>query len=531
MRIVRFVGGLLTGLVALVLAVALFVYWFDFASTMAAAAGVGALGYVFLWMAFGLNLLLWTVVGLIRLAEGGARAALRRRPGDRGRARVSAGRARQRHLVGAGAPAGGAALAGGGDGAVAAVEEDLPDTTAPGGVLEETGTEDATLAVVIPAHNEEPVIGAAISSALRLFARWDVYVVSDSSGDATADIAARTGVNVLELLTNRGKAGAIEAVIEEFSLTENYDGVLILDADTELDAGYVEGARRQLRDPGVAAVAGFVVSEWKPRERGLVGRVISAYRDRLYFMLQYFMRFGQTWRRTNVAFIVPGFASVYRSSALREITINPPGLVIEDFNMTFEVHRKRLGRVSMRPDTKAYSQDPFTFRDYRKQVGRWTLGFWQTVRRHGVWPSVFWAALALYVVEVVLVSVLFLVTVAIAVFVLLGTVAGEAMAGAPLLADGFTAVTAFLPLTALAIGLLVPDYVLTCVMTMVRRRPSYLFYGLFFFPIRIVDSYLALRMIPRAWTAKSDGRWSSPTRVSHKESPKDTRGELGEGAD
>ncbi|PWV45461.1 glycosyltransferase [Nocardiopsis sp. L17-MgMaSL7] len=513
MRIARFIGGLLTGLIALVLAVALFVYWFDFASTMAAAAGIGALGYVFLWMAFGLNLLLWTVVGLIRLAEGGARAALRRRPEDRRRS-VAGGRERQRLLVGAGAPGGAAPMAEGGTGSA---ETGAVDTVTPGGALVAEAPEDITLAVIIPAHNEEPVIDAAISSALGLFDRWDVYVVSDSSRDATADIAARTGVNVLELLTNRGKAGAIEAVIEEFSLTENYDGVLILDADTELDAGYVEGAKRQLQDPGVAAVAGFVVSEWKPGERGLVGRIISAYRDRLYFMLQYFMRFGQTWKRANVAFIVPGFASVYRSRALREITVNPPGLVIEDFNMTFEVHHKRLGRISMRPDTKAYSQDPFTFGDYRKQVGRWTLGFWQTVRRHKVWPSLFWAALALYIVEVVLVSVLFLVTVAIALFVLLGTFGGEVLAGVPFLSDGFTAVTAFLPLTALAIGLLVPDYVLTCVMTMVRRRPSYLFYGLFFFPIRIVDSYLALRMIPKAWTAESDGRWSSPTRVSQRD--------------
>ncbi|GHC98267.1 hypothetical protein GCM10007079_52420 [Nocardiopsis terrae] len=516
MRIARFIGGLLTGLIALVLAAALFVYWFDFATSMAAAAGIGALGYVFLWMAFGLNLLLWTVVGLLRLAEGGARGALRR--GSRGRQPRAdpGGRERERLLVGAAGAGGGTALSESGAGTGPA-DADTVETAASDGAAAVQDPETATIAVIIPAHNEEPVIGSAISSALGLFNRWDIYVVSDSSRDATAEIAARTGVNVLELLTNRGKAGAIEAVIEEFSLTENYDGVLILDADTELDAGYVEGAKRQLADPGVAAVAGFVVSEWKPRERNVVGRIISAYRDRLYFMLQYLMRFGQTWKRTNVAFIVPGFASVYRSRALREITVNPPGLVIEDFNMTFEVHRKRLGRVSMRPDTKAYSQDPFTFRDYRKQVGRWTLGFWQTVRRHGVWPSFFWLALALYILEVVLVSFLFLITVAIAVFVLVGTFGGDVVAGLPFFTEGFTAVTAFLPLTALAIGLLVPDYMLTCVMTVVRRRPSYLLYGLFFFPIRIVDAYLSLRMIPKAWTAKSDGRWSSPTRVANKD--------------
>ena len=522
MRIVRFAAGLLTGLIALVLTVALFVYWFDYASGLAAATG-GALAYAFLWLAFGANLLLWTVMGLLRLTEESARSVLRRRPRAGGR-RAAAGQGpRDRVLVAAGGPGTDAELAAsghaeGGGTAVADTGQRASDVAErdSGGASATDAAEDITLAVVIPAHNEEPVIDGAIASALGLFDRWDIYVVSDSSGDSTAQIAAGTGVNVLELLTNRGKAGAIEAVIEEFALTDNYDGVVILDADTELDEGYVRGAKRQLSDPRVAAVAGFVVSEWKPWERTFVGRLISAYRDRLYFLLQYFMRFGQTWKRTNMSFIVPGFASVYRSSALREVEINPKGLVIEDFNMTFEVQRKRLGKISMRPDTKAYSQDPFTFRDYYKQVGRWTLGFWQTVRRHKVWLSVFWLALALYIVEVVVVSFTLLGTALLGVFVLVGTLWGETALTVPYFGEGFTAVTAFLPLTAIVIGLFVPDYMLTCVMAMVRRRPSYLLYGVFFFPIRLVDAYLSLRMIPKAWTASSDGRWSSPIRVSNK---------------
>ncbi|MDT0328000.1 glycosyltransferase family 2 protein [Nocardiopsis lambiniae] len=499
MRIVRFVGGLLVGSFALALAVALFVFWFDFATDMAAAAGLGPVGYVFLWLAFGANLLLWTVIGLLRLGDDSVRAVLRRDSTAGARPAV---RSRERVLVGSGGSAGAGGEGADTDTAVATTGGEAPP--------------DASLAVIIPAHNEEPVIGGAISSALGLFPRWDIYVVSDSSKDSTADIAAKTGVNVLELLTNRGKAGAIEAVIEEFSLTDNYDGVLILDADTELDAGYVEGARRQLRDPGVAAVAGFVVSEWKPNERTFIGRMISAYRDRLYFMLQYLMRFGQTWRGTNASFIVPGFASVYRSEALREIEVNPKGLVIEDFNMTFEVHHKRLGRISMNPDTKAYSQDPFTFVDYRKQVGRWTLGFWQTVRRHGVWPSMFWFFLGLYILEVVVVSLILLLTTLIAGFVLVGTLAGASFVAVPFVGTSFTAVSAFLPLTALAMGLLIPDYMLTCAMTAIRRRPSYLIYGLLFFPIRVVDAFITLKMLPKAWTAESDGRWSSPDRVAKK---------------
>ncbi|HIY40041.1 MAG TPA: glycosyltransferase family 2 protein [Candidatus Nocardiopsis merdipullorum] len=503
MRTARFIGGVLTGLIAFMVAIALFVYWFDFATDMAAAAGLGAFGYVFLWLAFGANLLLWTVIGGLRLGDDSVRSLVRRRALQRPRPAV-VGRHRERVLVGAGA--GGDTPTGGGDvlERVEGVDE---------GGAEGPDPSDITLAVIIPAHNEEQVIAGAISSSLSLFNHWDIYVVSDSSADSTAEIAAKTGINVLELLTNRGKAGAIEAVIEEFSLTENYDGVLILDADTELHPGYVEGARRQLADPDVAAVSGFVVSEWKPDERSFVGRMISAYRDRLYFMLQYLLRFGQTWRRTNVSFIVPGFASVYRSSALREMDINPGGLVIEDFNMTFEVHHKRLGRVSMNADTKAYSQDPFTLKDYYKQVSRWTLGFWQTIRRHRVWPSSFWAALSLYILEVVVVSFVLLLMALLGLFVALGTYGGDTVMALPFYEEGFTAVTAFLPLSVIAIGLFVPDYILTCLMAMIRGRPSYLLYGLFFLPIRLLDAFLALRMIPRAWTTTSDGRWSSPVRA------------------
>ena len=43
-----------------------------------------------------------------------------------------------------------------------------------------------TLAIVIPALNEEPVIGASIESATRMLPLHDVYVVSDGSTDAVS---------------------------------------------------------------------------------------------------------------------------------------------------------------------------------------------------------------------------------------------------------------------------------------------------------------------------------------------------------
>ncbi|HLU96041.1 MAG TPA: glycosyltransferase [Thermobifida alba] len=515
MRTARFIGSWLAGLLSLSTAALLFVLWLRFVLGSAEDTPI----LLLLLIGVGLNLMVWSVIGLIRLVDEGIHKLLGRGNATllpRKEAPLPAGtriRDEDKRVT--------VATRSRDDGRRARRRGDLapvlnPDT----GQFEipkvNTDPDTITLAVIIPAHNEEPVIDGAIRSALRLFDRWDIYVVSDSSRDATAEIAAQTGVNVLELLTNRGKAGAIEAVIQEFDLIENYDGVVILDADTELHEDYVKGVRDQLRDPTVAAVAGFVVAEWKPQQRTVVGRLIAAYRDRLYWLLQYMLRFGQTWRFTSVTFIVPGFASTYRTSVLKHLEINPKGLVIEDFNMTFEVHHKKLGRISMRPDTKAYSQDPFTLRDYKSQVRRWSLGFWQTVRRHGIWPSLFWFSLFFYILEVVLVAAMLLVTALIFVFVLPPALFGDGVLAVDWYAEGYTAVTSVLPLSTVAVGLFVPDYILTCVIAMVRRRPSYLFYGLFFLPLRLLDSYLTLLTIPQAWTAKSDGRWKSPERVSIK---------------
>ncbi|TQN28774.1 cellulose synthase/poly-beta-1,6-N-acetylglucosamine synthase-like glycosyltransferase [Haloactinospora alba] len=495
MRTAHFLGNCLGAALALAVLVVFVTQWLRFVLSVDGGTGLAAL---FLWLVLGVNITVWATVGMVRLGDDSVRALADRtrhrrqtwRFGKRGR--HHSGRARR-------TPAGPEAEGRTDSGSAPAT------TSAP---------QDLTLAVIIPAHNEEPVIADAISSALRLFHRRDVYVVSDSSQDRTADIAAETGVNVLELLTNYGKAGALDAAIETFELTERYDGVVLLDADTELDSAYVRGVREQLSDPKVAAVAGFVVADWDPAGRTVVGRLISAYRDRLYWMLQYLLRFGQTWRHTSVTSIVPGFASAYRSSVLRQLNINPKGLVIEDFNMTFEVHHKRLGRISMRPGTKAYCQDPFTFGDYVKQVRRWTLGFWQTVRLHGPWLSLFWVALACYILEILFVALLLLATACLAVFTLLPVLTDGAVLSLGWYAAGYEAVTAALPLTVVAVGLLVPDYILTCVLATLRRRPSYLVYGLFFLPMRLVDAYLILRTIPQSWTTASDGRWSSPDRAA-----------------
>jgi cellulose synthase/poly-beta-1,6-N-acetylglucosamine synthase-like glycosyltransferase len=368
----------------------------------------------------------------------------------------------------------------------------------------------ADVAVVVPAHNEEPVIAATIDSVLRLVPVENVHVVADGCTDATATIARARGVNVLELTPGRGKAGGIEAAVRRFGIPERFAVLLIVDADTRLDQRYLERGLPMMDRPGVVALAGYARAGWRPRELSPVGRYLVSYRTRLYAVMQW-LKYGQTWRWTNVTAIVPGFASMYRTDVLGAMDLNPPGLVIEDFNMTFEVHRKRLGKIAFRPAVHATTQDPDNLRDYFRQVLRWHLGFWQTIRLHRLWASGFCAALMLFVAEVLIASagiiLLAVLLVAVGTVMLVSQVTPH---------DGWLAelpgLTDYLTLPNLLLYLVLPDYLLTCVTALAFRRPSMLLYGAGFLGLRFIDAIATLLAIPLAWRTRSSGQWTSPTR-------------------
>ena len=366
------------------------------------------------------------------------------------------------------------------------------------------------VAVLIPARNEELVISATIRSVLRLVRPGNIHVVADGCDDDTALIALSYGLNVLEVHPAGGKAAGIAAAVRHFDLPGQFEVLLLVDADTELDEHYLERGLPLFDDEAVVAVAGYARTSWRPHELSPLGRLLVAYRTRLYAVMQW-LKYGQTWRWTNVTAIVPGFASMYRTRVLPSMDLDPPGLVIEDFNMTFELHHKRLGRVAFRPEVSATTQDPDNLRDYFRQITRWQLGLWQTVRRHGLWPSWFCLALGAFLLEVLVASAALL---ALAVALVLAPLA--AIAAAVLhwrwLGGLGGALEAWVDVKDVLLFAVLPDYLLTCLSAALMRRPSLLGYGLAFLPIRILDAAVMWWTLPKAWRTRSSGRWTSPGR-------------------
>jgi len=87
--------------------------------------------------------------------------------------------------------------------------------------------------VVIPAYNEETVIGSVIH-ALEKQGYKNIIVVDDGSLDATYTISSKTGIIVLHHLLNRGKGAAIRTGVEAAHILDA-DVVVTFDGDGQHD--------------------------------------------------------------------------------------------------------------------------------------------------------------------------------------------------------------------------------------------------------------------------------------------------------
>jgi len=365
------------------------------------------------------------------------------------------------------------------------------------------------VAVLIPAHNEAVVIGDTLTAIMALAPRANVHVVSDGSTDKTVRIARRTGAKVIATRENVGKAGALAEAIERFGLITRFRVIMLLDADTRVEPGYFEAGLAMFDDPDVVAVAGCVRTA-RGRKLGFAGNLLVSHRQRIYAIGQRVLKFGQTWARTNATPIVPGFASMYRTEVLPYIDMNPPGLVIEDFNMTFEIYQKRLGKVAFSLGAVAVTQDPDNLRDYVRQIKRWGLGLWQTVRRHPPRLSLFSAMLTVLLLELLTSSMFFLLLPFLVVVLALPVVYPDALFW-PGIASAHDSVAAHMTLRVLLLAVTGADLALTCVVALIERRLRFLALWIFFPFLRVLDAAIALYVFPRAWMS-STGRWTSPAR-------------------
>jgi biofilm PGA synthesis N-glycosyltransferase PgaC len=254
-----------------------------------------------------------------------------------------------------------------------------------------------TITVLIPAHDEEGCISETLASLKsQSHPPERIVVVADNCTDRTVALARAAGVEVFETVGNtKKKAGGLnQALAQVMPGMGDNDCVMVMDADTTLDAGFLEGAVRRLTDDrALMAVGGLFYGE---QGAGLIGQ----FQRNEYTRYQRDLR-----RRRGRVFVLTGTASVFRSRALRAVAEERgrtlPGVpgdvydtvaLTEDNELTLAL--KSLGALMISPaECTVVTEVMPGWRALWSQRLRWQRGALENLGAYGVRPSTFryWA--------------------------------------------------------------------------------------------------------------------------------------------
>lgn len=234
------------------------------------------------------------------------------------------------------------------------------------------------VALLIAAHNEEVVIAKTIQSAINAGLKPSyIYVVDDNSSDKTSKIAQSIlpKKNVIKV-SRSGKGLAIKKAAKNFNLSKKYRWIHIADADGLFSKDYFNVLRRELRVDNAAAT-GYVRSQ--------KGKFVSQYRVFEYTVGMEIHRRVQSM--FNVIPIIPGPTSCFRADIFEKLDFGT-GSLTEDFDVTMQIHRKKLGKIQFIRKAIAFTQDPLTTKAFINQISRWNRGVLQVMSSQKVYRGI-----------------------------------------------------------------------------------------------------------------------------------------------
>ncbi len=236
------------------------------------------------------------------------------------------------------------------------------------------GTGRNRLAVLVPAHNEENVIASSVRSILASRYpgnKFDVYVIADNCTDRTAELARAAGALVLERenKTLRGKQHALKWAFEQINLDE-YDAVVILDADNHVDPGFLAVLDHYLA-AGHRVIQGYVETK-NPGDSWVTANYA--------YMFWYLCRLQMARTHLGLSAWLAGTGLCISTDVLRRVGWNVTTLV-DDVEYTCQLLLAGE-RVAFAPGAVVYDQKPVGLRDSMKQRLRWVRGQTQVTLRY-----------------------------------------------------------------------------------------------------------------------------------------------------
>ncbi len=241
---------------------------------------------------------------------------------------------------------------------------------------------EPTVSILIPARNEEKVIGRLLQRITGLTypgSRIQVIVVDDASSDQTLSIAEMFSkrfplIEVLRREENVGGKGKTAAMNAGFKLVRG-EITLCFDADYYPQVDIVEKLVRPFEDPAVGAVQGRVVVFNEPEN--LWTRLVALERIGGY-------RVDQEARSAfGLITQFGGTVGGFRSSLLERLGGWDESILAEDTDLTFRVYLEGY-YVAYDKDAECYEEAVGNWRAYWRQRYRWARGHMQCCFKHTV---------------------------------------------------------------------------------------------------------------------------------------------------
>ena len=114
---------------------------------------------------------------------------------------------------------------------------------------------ETNVCVIMPAFNEAESVAEVIKQVHQHLPSAQVVVINDGSTDATADVAAKAGAQVVTMPFNLGIGGAVQTGLK-YALANGYEVALELDADGQHDPAYAQTVVDGLADEQAEVVIG-----------------------------------------------------------------------------------------------------------------------------------------------------------------------------------------------------------------------------------------------------------------------------------
>lgn len=231
---------------------------------------------------------------------------------------------------------------------------------------------------IIPAHNEETVIGNLIESLKNQNYNkelYDIYVIADNCTDNTARVARNLGAKVYERYneTEKTKGYALDWFLQQ-KIKEDapYDAICVFDADNIVDKNFIKAMNKKLCQ-GEDVVQGYRDIK-NPTDNWITSGYALFYwtNHRFYHLARY--NLGLSPMLNGTGFMV-NFNIIKENNGWKTVTLT------EDIEFSLQriLKGKKLGWAT---DAIVYDEQPTGFKQSWSQRSRWTVGHMQCIKEY-----------------------------------------------------------------------------------------------------------------------------------------------------